>query len=314
MTVSNTKSAHNTKLTDETLGLTAREQEVLICVLKLSLSSKQPTLHAVTDMLSSIDSQRVTSNWVYKCLHKLERCHFIKVDRLHRPNYYFVDRSILQDGARENWTRKINKIRRDIQQLETEIKILESARAETLASYLYRQLGGTTYSSGTRIVSGETCLRSSVIREIIESTGDGTIIRTCMSEPLLYIMNESYIDTINELLKMIVSRKMELRIMLVPKEGNIDRFQRQIRWIVTQIESINNNMISGDWLKVRIYPQDVKTYRMICIDNKKMILCLSTVYPIERALIVDSNDNRYMIEDAVRTFDRRWCKAIEVKL
>ncbi len=312
MSILRSRADLNTQLTFESLGLTSREREVLACVTRLSMSNTPITLNLVTEVLRSISNNTISHNWVYKCLRRLERLGLVKVDRLRRPNCYVVNDKIIRDGTRKNWVQVAKELRERISQLEADIDLLKSVRASHLASYLYRRLRGTTYSDRTHIIHGETAVRVGAVRGMIASASHGAIIRVCHNIDAVSAMVDLK-ENVSELLMFCQSKDLEFRLMTILDDENIDAAEERIRSLISHNEQLRDVVACGR-VQIRVYPHSASTYRMICVGNERMMLYLSTVYPTERVLMVEREDCGYMIDDAIRTFDRLWQASIDVRV
>ncbi|MDH4214040.1 MAG: hypothetical protein OEV85_08980 [Candidatus Thorarchaeota archaeon] len=272
--------------------------------------SRSVTYKEIVDAIKKIADKKYTKAYVYRQLSSLEKEGFIVVDAIQHPKRYSISESTLSSALARKSQHTLSELKSKHQAITRQLKLLETVDPEELAITAYNTLVGISPGSESTIIEGIENVRSTVIREFADGAKPGDYVRVLAPA-----------STIAEGLG--PGGMTELRIIQgaskgVKVHGMLTPFQQQE--MSTELIAGFLKTLSGPFfeavntgnVKVKLAREPVQTYRMVSLNNDKMLLYLTHAKESDVAALIHRGKNAGLIDDAVSTFDRLWENGVDI--
>jgi Fe2+ or Zn2+ uptake regulation protein len=273
-------------------------------------TSKQVTYQDVVDILKKTSGKKYSKAYIYRHFSSLEEDGFIVVDAIQRPQRYSVSEPFLSGAVKRKSQQAVSQLLKKRQALTTQLNLLETANPEDVAITAYNRLIGITSLGVSTIIEGIENVRSTVIREFADGAKKGDHVRVLA--PASTIADGLGQGGMTELrIMQSASKGVKVHGMLTPLyQSNmttelIADFLKAISGPF--IEAVNTGNV-----KVKLAREPVQTYRMVSLNNEKMLLYLTHAKDSDAAVLIHRGNNAGLIDDAVSTFDRLWENGVDV--
>jgi Fe2+ or Zn2+ uptake regulation protein len=272
--------------------------------------SKQVTYQDVADVLKKTSDKKYSKAYVYRQLSSLEEEGFIIMDPVQHPQRYSVIESSVSNALKRKSQQTISKLLKKRQDLTTQVNLLETVNPEDVAIAAYNTLVGITSLGESTIIEGIENVRSTVIREFADGAKKGDHVRVLA--PASTIANGLGPGGMTELRIMQgASKGVKVHGMLTPLHQSNMSTELIAGFLKTIsgpfIEAVNTGNV-----KIKLAREPVQTYRMISLNNEKMLLYLTHAKDSDVAVLIHRGNNAGLIDDAVSTFNRLWENSVDI--
>jgi Fe2+ or Zn2+ uptake regulation protein len=273
-------------------------------------SSKQVTYKDVVDTLKKDSGKKYSKAYVYRQLASLEEDGFIVVDAVQHPQKYSISETLVSSAIKRKSQQAISQLLTKRQALTTQLNLLETTNSEDVAITSYNKLIGVTSLGESTIIEGVENVRSTVIREFADGANPGDYVRVLA--PVRTIADGLGPGGITELRIMQgASRGVKVHGMLTPLHQN-DMSAELIVGFLRTISGPFIEAVSTGNVEIKLASEPVQTYRMVSLNNEKMLLYLTHAKESDIALLIHRGNNTGLIDDAVLTFDRLWENGVDI--
>lgn len=305
--------AHDTARFIKDMGVRIKpgEERVLRVILQTYQQKGSPvTFEEIRETMGDAQGKIPSKVWVYKILRSLKASGFIVVEPFPPPSKYSasVDTSITT-AIEEIRKVCLEEFKEKERQLIDDISLLSRMTSYDLAVYVLKILSGTLEPETSRIVQGVENVRQAILKEIIEPAKEGDIIR--------FTQNIDFADSlgqmsgaVEEALMMAVLGGIKLRAMVTGPTVKTEDVAPAAGYIANIPGLVMDALRSGN-LKMRVQSTKDPTYRMISLNNERMILFLSSFAHPDTAAVINREVSASNIDDAIRTFDKLFSDGID---
>jgi Fe2+ or Zn2+ uptake regulation protein len=272
--------------------------------------SKPVTYKEVAVALRKLSDKKYTKAYVYRQLNSLEEEGFIIVDSIQHPQCYSVSESTLSGAIKRKSQQALSQLLSKRQDMKTQLNLLETANPEDVAITAYNNLIGVSTLDISTIIEGIENVRSTVVREFADGAKSGDYVRVLA--PASTLADGLGPGGMTELRIMQGGSKgVRVHGMLTPlhhQEMSTDLIAGHLKTLSGPfIEAVSTGNV-----KVKLAREPVQTYRMVSLNNEKMLLYLTHAKESDVAALIHRGNNAGLIDDAISTFDRLWENAIDV--
>ena len=297
----------------EKLGvdLNSSEMQVFRAVLiAAGGTDKYVNYSQIDESLESLANKKFTKAYIYRRLSDLEKSGLIVVDDIHTPRTYAVVEASVSDALDERRRERLSESVTKREELTRIINRLKSVKSNELALMLHKQLAGKSTIEESGIIEGVENVRSVIIREFADGAQPGDVVRvlghaSTLADGLgpggvteLRVMQAGFRGVkILGLLTPVGKQTLDVKIMadhLAP-----------LAEVFAQAAKTGN-------IFLKLIPEPVNTYRIVSLNEDKMLLYLTHAKDSDVAALVHRKDNPGLLDDALRTFDKLWEKSIDV--
>jgi len=300
-----------TKLEKLGVDMSSSEMQVFRAVLMAAGSTEKPVnYHEIATSLESIANKKYTKAYIYRRLNSLEEGGFIIADTIHSPRTYTVTESSVATALESRRKEKLSENLTRRQEITTRINRLKSLKSQDLALMLHKQLAGASSIEDSLLIEGVENVRSAIIREFADGANEGDIVRVL-----------GHASTLAEGLG--PSGVTELRVMQAGLRGvkvlglltpvGQDTFDVELlaKHLVPLADVFEKAASTGN-IQLRLSREPINTYRIVSLNEDKMLLYLTHAKESDVAALVHRKDNPGLLDDALRTFDEIWETSIDV--
>ena len=288
------------------IHLDSSEMQVLRYLLKASRGPQRVTFSTVYEQVKKAKARPPTRAWVYECLRKLETDGFISVDKLPRPCSYIVSSETIANGLERVW-----KSRLDF--LDSEIGILARTSAEDLAAFLYKSASGSEVQQNTNIARGVENVRRLIRSELLDRkqwrAGDELKLIHRLDNLIGAEGSSGPVD------KEIVAAAMDglnVRVVFIFSDIALDGLADVAAFMRDEGSQLAGLLMSGR-LQMRLYPEDVATYRIVALNRSKLVMLLTNAFRPDTAVLLDQAEQPVVVEHAMQRFDTLWNQSMDVR-
>lgn len=262
------------------------------------------TYNMIVPVLEALSERTFTKAYVYRCLNNLEQQGLIIVDSIHHPRQYSVSEGGLRVAVRKMKEKKREVLISEKNELTNKLSLLRNASPMDVALTLTASLEGPMSSSNSIMIEGVENVRTVVIREFAEAAQAGDIVRVL-----------AYMSTIAEGLG--PGGTPELRLMQSASKGAkvvgvlipsapLDIEVRRMADYMQNIGMVFKQMSSTGNIGLKLAAAPTRTYRMVSLNDEKMLLYFTHAKESDVAALIQRKDNPGLIDDAISTFDSLW--------
>ncbi|MGY5864191.1 MAG: hypothetical protein RTV41_06270 [Candidatus Thorarchaeota archaeon] len=297
----------------EKLGvdMNSSEMQVFRAVLIAAGGTGKPVKFSeISTSLESIIDRKFTKAYIYRRLNDLEKNGFITIDTINTPRTYTIVEASLAKTLETKRKKKLAERLTEKQDITTKLSRLQSVKKQELALMLHKQLAGTSSLGESGVIEGVENVRSTIIREFADGAKEGDLVRvlghaSTMAEGLGP-------GGVTEL-RLIQSGFRGVKVMglLTPvgqDELNLNLTASHIR---PMVDTFQQAAKTGN-IQLRFSREPINTYRIVSLNEDKMLLYLTHAKESDMAALVHREDNPSLIDDAIRTFDELWETGIDV--
>ncbi len=306
-------TVENLSLDLERIGvhLSAPEIQVLGAMLKAANETQgEITFQQIHANITSEKGKAPSKAWVYKCISNLESNQFITVNRLGKPRHYTATIETIMAGLANSRSRQLGILGDERKELSENLKSLEGTDMQDVASVIIGIMTGRKPKLTSGHIEGRDNVRLAMIRELCANTSPGDVLRLTEGANLLDLSPASS-GPVEKALLEAVQNGLTIKALLTSQMPQ-GQGPASLASFLSKTSSLVVRGILDGRLQLRATPQHTSTYRMLCLNEEKMILFMSKApYPDSAALIY-RDDNPIMVDDAIATFDRLWESATDI--
>ena len=284
------------------IDMSSSQMQVFRAVLMAAGGTSKPAeFEDISSSLESIIGKPFTKAYIYRRLHDLEESGFITVDTIHAPRTYTITESSVAKTLEEKLRNRLSDHQIKKQELTARLNHLQSFRAQQLAIMLHHELAGQSSTEKSEMIQGIENVRSTIIREFTETAKEGDLIRVLAhTSTLAEGLGPSGVAE----LKLIEScfRGVKVRGLLTPFGQQSSDMSIMVNHIGPIVDVFNQVIKTGN-LETRLLREPISTYRIVSLNEDKMLLYLTHGAESNLAALIHRKDNPGLIDDAIRTFD-----------
>ncbi|MFW9814260.1 MAG: hypothetical protein ACFFF9_17490 [Candidatus Thorarchaeota archaeon] len=292
------------------IDINSGEMQVFRAVLLAAGGTENPVGYSeVAAALESITKKTFTKAYIYRQLKSLDESQFIKIRNTHPRTYTVADTSLREALEAKIIAEKGESVDRK-QELESRYKQLGKIKSQELALLMHKQLTGNNVSSDSGVIEGVENVRSTIIREFADGAKKGDIVRVLAHASTIIDGLEPGGVTEFRLMQSVFRGVKVLGLMasFSEKDNNVNLMAGHF---TTMTDLLNQVAETGNF-QLRITSEPVNTYRMVSLNEDKMLLYLTHAKESDMAALVLREDNPGLIDDALQTFDELWKTGIDV--
>ncbi|MHA2221604.1 MAG: hypothetical protein ACXAAO_06055 [Candidatus Thorarchaeota archaeon] len=264
------------------------------------------------EIATSLESivKKFTKAYIYRRLNDLVENGFIIVDSIQTPRNYSITESNIAKALETKRQRKLAESLTSRQDFITKLERLKSAKSQGLAIMLHKQLAGSSSIGESGVIEGAENVRSTIIREFADGAQEGDIIRVLgHASTLAEGLGPGGVTE----LRLIQSgfRGVKVLGLLTPTgEDKLD-LNLMTGHLATMAEPFEQAAKTGN-IQLRLTRKPINTYRIVSLNEDKMLLYLTHAKESDMAALVHREDNPGLIDDAISTFNELWETGIDV--
>jgi hypothetical protein len=260
--------------------------------------------------LESLANKKYTKAYIYRRLSDLEKSGFIVMDNIRSPRTYAIVETSVAKALEAKRTEKLSESLSQKQDLTTKLNRLKFVRSQELALMLHKQLAGDSSIEESIMIEGVENVRSTIIREFADRGKKGDLVRVLGHASTLAEGLEP--GGVTELRLMQSGfRGVKVQGILTPVGDDSLNLNLMASHLTPMVEVFEQASKTGN-IQLRFSSEPIKTYRMLTLNENKMLLYLTHAKESDMAALVHRKDNPGLIDDAIRTFDELWETGIDV--
>ena len=159
-------------------------------------------------------------------------------------------------------------------------------------------------------IEGTANVRIAMIRELCGNTKPGDVLRLTEGANLLDL-SPAKSGPVEKALLEAIQDGLTIKALLTSQMPQGQGPASLASFLSESSSLVVQGIIDGR-LQLRATPQPTSTYRMLCLNEEKMILFMSRAPYPDSAALIHRDDNTTMVDDAVATFDGLWESAIDI--
>ena len=292
------------------IDMNSGEMQVFTAILKAAGETEKPVGYSdVVAALESMTKKTFTKAYIYRQLKSLDESKFIKI-RNTNPRTYLVEHDRLREALESRMeTEETVSIQRK-QEIELTYKQLGAIKSQELVLMLHKQLTGNQKSSDSGVIEGVENVRSTIIREFADGAQEGDLVRVLgHASTLAEGLGPGGVTE----LRLIQSgfRGVKVKGLLTPIEDEEMNLNLMVGHLTTLVEPFEKAARTGN-IGLKFSREPINTYRMLTLNEEKMLLYLTHAKESDMAALVHREDNPGLIDDAIRTFEELWKTGIDV--
>jgi DNA-binding PadR family transcriptional regulator len=264
----------------------------------------------ISKHLESLAGRKFTKAYIYRQLRDLEETGFIVTDTFANPRTYAIAETTVAKSLEAKRQKKLAETLTLRQNLTTKLNRLRTTNSQELAIVFHKILAGNSSRGNSSIIEGVENVRSTIIQEFAEGAKKGDVLRilahsSTLADGLgpggvteLKVLESGFRGAkVLGLLTPIGQDSLNLSLMAGHLTSMIDIFERATK--------------TGN-IQLKFSREPANTYRMVSLNEDKMLLYLTHAKESDVAALLDRKDNPGLIDDAIRTFNTLWETGIDV--
>ena len=293
------------------MDMTSSKMHVFRAVLLAAGGTGKPTRYGeIASSLESIAKKKFTKAYIYRQLSELEEAGLIIINTITTPRTYSITESTISKTLEFERQEKVSESEAKRQDLTTKLNRLKPIKSQELALMFHKQLAGEPSIEGSLMIEGIENVRSAIIREFADGAKEGDHVRvlghaSTLAEGLgpggvteLRLMQSGF-------------RGVKVKGLLTPVGDDSLNLNLMAGHLTPMVEVFEQASKTGN-IQLRFSSEPIKTYRMLTLNEDKMLLYLTHAKESDMAALVHRKDNPGLIDDAIRTFDELWETGIDV--
>jgi len=285
------------------IDMTSSHMQVFQAILMAAGGTDKPAKYGnISSSLELVTGKKYTKAYIYRRLHDLEESGFVSVDTIHTPRTYTINEGVVAEALEAKRQDKLSESLTKRQELTTRLNRLKSVRAQQLALMLHHQLAGQSIIDKSVMIEGIENVRSTIIREIGDVAKEGDLIRVLAHMSTLEDgLGPSGVTE----LKLLETcfRGVRVRGLLTPSGQESNHLRTMALHVAPIVDAFSQVMKTGN-LEARFTREPIKTYRIVSLNEDKMLLYLTHGVESNVAALIHRRDNPGLVDDAIKTFDR----------
>jgi hypothetical protein len=259
--------------------------------------------------LETLVGKKYTKAYIYRQLSDLVESEFITVDTIHSPRTYTINEASVEKALNTKRQDKLSDTLTKKQDVTTKLNHLKSVKSQELAIMLHHQLVGHSIIDKSVVIEGIENVRSTIIREFAEGAKEGDLIRVL-----------AHMSTIEDglgpsgmtELRLIEScfRGVRVRGLLTPSSQQGNDLGKMASYLTPIVDAFSQVTKTGN-LEARFTREPTNTYRIVSLNEDKMLLYLTHGAESNVAALIHRRDNPGIVDDAIKTFDRLFEEGID---
>jgi len=264
----------------------------------------------IASSFESLTGKKYTKAYIYRRLSNLEDSGFIVMDNIHSPRTYAIVETSVTKALEATRKEKLSEDLKKRQELTTMINRLKSVKSQELALMLHKQLSSTSSIAESVMIEGIENVRSTIIQEFADDAKEGDLIRSLgHASTLAEGLGPSGVTELRVL--QAGFRGVKVHGLLTPIGQNSPNVNLLANHLIPLFDVFKEVAKTGN-IQIRMSPEPLKTYRIVSLNEDKMLLYLTNSKASDVAALIFRKDNPGLVDDAIRTFDRLWKSSIDV--
>jgi hypothetical protein len=297
----------------EKLGvdINASEMQVFRAVLMAAGGTDKYVKYVdIAESLESIAKKKYTKAYIYRRLSDLEESGFIVKDDIRSPRTYAISETRIAKGLETKRKKKLSESLSKRQELTTKINRFKSIKSQELALMLHKQLAGVSEIDDSLLIEGVENVRSTIIREFADGAKEGDVVRVLGHASTL--ADGLGPGGVTELRVMQAGfRGVKVLGLLTPVGQDTLDVNLIAKHLVPLADVFEKAAGTGN-IQLRISHEPINTYRIVSLNEEKMLLYLTHAKESDVAALVHRKDNPGLLDDALRTFNEIWETSVDV--
>ena len=291
--------------------LSAPEIRILGAMLKAANETQgEITFQQIYANIASERTKAPSKAWVYKCISNLESNQFITINRLGKPRHYTATIETIMAGLANSRSKQLGILGDERKELSENLKSLEGTDMQDVASVIIGIMTGRKPKLTSGHIEGRDNVRLAMIRELCANTSPGDVLRLTEGATLLDL-SPANSGPVEKALLEAVQDGLTIKALLTSQMPQ-GQGPASLASFLSKTSSLVARGILDGRLQIRATPQPTSTYKMLCLNEEKMILFMSKALYPDSAALIHRDDNPTMVDDAVATFERLWESAIDI--
>ena len=293
------------------IDLSASQMQTFQAVLFAAGSTRKAVKYdQIAGHLETQAGRKFTKAYIYRQLKDLEDAGLIKTDTIARPRNYSITESSVAKALESRRLKKISEYLTLRQDLTTNLNRLKTTNPQELAIILHRTLVGSSSVGKSGVIEGVENVRHTIIREFADEAQKGDVVRILAhASTIVDGLGPAGITEI----KILEAGFKGAKVMgLLTPIGKNSLDPSLMAGHLTSIMNVFEQVTETGNIQLKISQEPAHTYRMVSLNENKMLLYLTHAKESDVAALVHHDDNPGLIDDAIRTFDRLWETGIDV--
>ncbi len=293
------------------IDMSSSQMQVFRAVLKAAGGLDRPVKYGeIAESLESLSGKKSRA-YIYRRLNDLVESKLIStVDAIKTPRSYIVRESGIAEALETKKNEMMSETSNEQQSLTVKIDYLKSFSGQELAIMLHNQLAGNSSLGKSGVIEGVENVRSTIIREFADGAKKGDVVRILgHASTLAEGLGPGGVTE----LKIIQSgfRGVKVLGLLTPVGDSEQDLKLMANHLTPMVDTFEQVSKTGN-IQLRLSREPVNTYRIVSLNEDKMLLYLTHAKESDMAALVHREDNPGLIYDALRTFDELWKKGIDM--
>ncbi|NHI89887.1 MAG: transcriptional regulator [Candidatus Thorarchaeota archaeon] len=293
------------------IDLSASQMQTFQAVLYAAGSTRKAVEYdQIAEHLETQAGKKFTKAYVYRQLRDLEEIGLIKTDTIARPRNYSITESSVAKALESQRLKKISEYLTLRQDLTTNLNRLRATNPQDLAIMLHRTLVGSSSVGKSGVIEGVENVRHTIIREFADEAKEGDTVRILAHSST--IVDGLGPPGVTEF-KILETGFRGVKVMgLLTPIGQDSANPNLMAGFLTPMIDIFDQVSKTGNIQLKISQEPANTYRMVSLNESKMLLYLTHAKESDMAALVHHEDNPGLIDDAIRTFDTLWETGVDV--
>ncbi|MGY5852957.1 MAG: hypothetical protein RTU92_05260 [Candidatus Thorarchaeota archaeon] len=291
----------------EMLGVTLTSRDMLVVKAILQAQSGSSELVSFDQLYNQIgdtSDRDLTKTWVYQCLSNLEENGFIVIDSITRPRRYMATTETITEGLNRARQAKHIAIVNDIEQIDKRIEFLNELDIMTAASNFHDALLGRDRAEVLKAAETTEEVRKMIIEYLCANSKENDTLRI-IDRPGRLDEGGFQSGTTEQAIIEIAGRGGKVQVILLVTKDLTAEFQNMSDYLSNIEGPVLQALMSGQ-IQSRVVVRDENTYRMLTLNDEKMVLILTDLSFPDKASFITKEENPLLIDDALRVFDDLW--------
>ncbi len=291
----------------EMLGVTLTSRDMLVVKAILQAQSGSSELVSFEQLYSQIgdtSDRDLTKTWVYQCLSNLEESGFIVIDGITRPRRYLATTDTITEGLNRARQAKHIDIVNEIEQIENRITFLKGLDIMIAASNLHDTLLGREKPEVLKAAETTEEVRKMIIEQLCVNSKEVDILRI-IERPGRLDEGGFQSGITEQAIIEIARRGGKIQVLLLVTEDVTAEFHNMSEYLSNIEGPVLQALMSGQ-IQSRVVVRDENTYRMLTLNDEKMVLILTDLSFPDKASFITKEENPLLIDDALRVFEDLW--------
>jgi DNA-binding PadR family transcriptional regulator len=293
------------------IDLSASQMQTFQAVLFAAGSTRKSVEYdQIAAHLEKQAGRKFTKAYIYRQLRDLENAELIKTDAIAHPRNYSITESSVAKALESRRLKKISEYLTLRQGLTTNLNRLKATNPQDLAIMLHRTLVGSSSVGKSGVIEGVENVRHTIIREFADEAKKGDVVRILAhSSTIVDGLGPAGITEI----KILEAGYKGAKVMglLTPMNQNSVNPSLMAGHLASIMDVFEQVTKTGN-IQLKFSQEPANTYRMVSLNENKMLLYLTHAKESDVAALVHHDDNPSLIDDAIRTFDTLWETGIDV--